>query len=384
MRVRPFEINVPEERLQWIRRRVADTAWPDIPVPADGNTADWSWGTNADALRELLDHWQHSYDWRHREALLNHPQHIVVDTEVDGDPYTIHAIHVIGKGPRPRPVILSHGWPGSFVEFMDVIDRLTDPAAFGGRKEDAMTVVIPSLPGFGFSSKPKRPIGPRTIARAFDQLMAELGYHHYVAQGGDWGAAVSGWLGYEGPGCCAIHINLAHGWTRPDAVPETDEELAEAKRFMETWQKESGYFWIQSTKPLTLSYAMADSPVGVAAWILEKFQRWSDIPDGNIWNTHTRDKILDNIMVYLVTNSFGTASWIYRGVLDEPVPAGTRIEKPVGFANYPGEISQPVRSMVEKSYNIQYWSDLPHGGHFAAMEQPDIFARDLQAFVRQL
>ena len=379
MAVRPFTIDIPQAKLDWIARRLDEAEWPD---PAEGEP--WAYGTSVAAMRDLVDYWRSSYDWRSREAAMNRFPQVLIDVEVDGVPYAVHMIHVIGKGANPRPVLLSHGWPGSFVEFLEIIDPLTDPGAHGGDPSDAMTVVIPSLIGYGFSSKPAKPIGPRTIARAFDQAMAALGYRDYVAQGGDWGSSVSGWLGYEGAGCSAVHLNFTFGWTNPAAQPETEEEIAAAQALGDIWRTESGYMVIQSTKPVTLSYAMADSPLGVAAWILEKFHRWSDLPDGDLWAAYSRDRILDNIMVYLVTGTFGTAAWLYRGVFDEPVPAGARVEKPVAVANFPGELARFPRSTVEKSYNVVRWTDQPRGGHFAAMEQPVLFVDEVRDFVRSL
>lgn len=380
MSVSPFTIAVGQEKLDWIGRRLREAHWP---VPAAGDP--WAYGTSLAEMRALVDYWLTHYGWRAREAELNRFPHFMGRVAVDDQPYDVHFIHVQGKGPNPKPVIITHGWPGSFVEFMETIGPLTDPASFGGDPADAVTVVVPSLIGYGFSSRPARPIGPRTIARAFDRLMREgLGYGDYVAQGGDWGSAVSGWLGYEGQGCSAIHLNFSFGWTNPDARPETPEEIAAAQNLQQIWRLEGGYMAIQSTKPVTLSYAMADSPLGVAAWILEKFRRWSDLPDGDLWSIHSRDRILDNIMVYLVTDSFGTASWLYRGVFDEPVPAGARVEKPTAIANFPGELGRFPRSTVEKSYNVVRWTELPKGGHFAAMEQPALFVDDLRGFLREL
>ena len=377
--VRPFVIDVPQSKLDWIAQRLDDAEWPD---PAEGDA--WAYGMDGAALRDLVHHWRTAYDWRAGEAAMNRFPHFLVDVEVDGRPYTVHLIHVVGKGPNPKPVLITHGWPGSFVEFLEAIDPLTDPAAHGGDANDAMTVVVPSLIGYGFSSKPHKPIGPRTIAKAFDQAMAALGYRDYVAQGGDWGSAVSGWLGYEGAGCSAVHLNFTFGWTRPDAQPETEEEIAAAHALVDRWRTEGGYMAIQSTRPVTLSYAMADSPLGVAAWILEKFQRWSQLPGGDLWAIYTRDRVLDKIMIYLVTGTFGTAAWLYRGVLDEQVPPGARVEKPVAIANFPGELSRFPRSTVEKSYNVVRWTELPRGGHFAAMEQPALFVDELREYVRSL
>jgi microsomal epoxide hydrolase len=375
--VKPFRIEIPQARLDRIAARLRDAVWPDIP------TGDpWAFGASAAELRALVDYWLQRYDWRAREAAMNRwPQ---FTAQIDG--YAVHFIHVRGSGDNPRPVLVTHGWPGSFVEFLKVIEPLTRPEQHGGNIEDAVSVVIPSLPGFGFSSKPVAPIGPRAMAKLFDKLMTEqLGYREYIAQGGDWGSSVSSWLGFEGVGCKAIHLNFVFGWNPPDVPPQTPEELAAFQQVQQVWQSEGGYIAIQGTKPLTLSYAMQDSPLGVAAWLLEKFRSWSALQNGDLWSVYTRDEILDNIMVYLVTETFGTASWIYRGVYDEPVPAHARIDKPTGIAHFPGEGIFLPRSQVEKSYrNIVRWTDLPAGGHFAAFEQPQLFADELRAYVRQL
>lgn len=379
MSVTPFTIAVPQQKLDWIARRLREANWPTQPA---GDP--WAYGASVAEMRALVDYWLTQYDWRAREAAMNRFPHFLAPVDVDGATYDIHFLHVPGKGPNPTPMLITHGWPGSFVEFLEVIEPLTDPARFGGDPADAVSVVIPSLIGYGFSSKPAAPIGPRTIARAFDTLMREeLGYSDYVAQGGDWGSAVSGWLGYEGQGCAAIHINFTFGWTNPEAVPETPEEQAAAQRFADIWRGESGYMVVQSTKPVSLDHAMADSPLGVAAWLVEKFHTWSQLTDGDLWSTYTRDRILDNIMVYLVTDTFGTASWLYRGVYDEPVPAGARVTKPVAVANFPGEPIRLPRSMVEKSYNVVRWTEPPKGGHFAAMEQPALFVEDVRGFLRE-
>lgn len=372
MTPRPFRIDIQEARLAQIRKRLADAQWPDIP---EGTP--WTYGCSAPELRALVDYWLTRYDWRAEESKLNRfPQFLA-----RVDDYDLHFIHVKGAGPNPKPILITHGWPGSFVEFMKVIEPLTNPPD----PADAFSVVVPSLPGFGFSSKPKKPIGPRAMARLFDRLMREtLGYPKYIAQGGDWGAAVSSWLGYEGEGCAAAHVNLLIAWTPSDLQPTTPEEIEAAQKLGALWQAEGGYIAIQGTKPLTLSYAMEDSPLGAAAWIFEKWKSWSQIEGDNIWSVYTRDEVLTNIMVYLVTRSFGTASWIYRGVYDEPVPAGAKVTKPVGVANFPGEGILLPRAHAEKKYNVVRWSNLAKGGHFAAMEQPSLFVDEVRAFARDV
>ena len=381
MSVRPFKVDIPQQKLDWISRRLRDAQWPtehDNPDP-------WAYGASIPEMRGLVDYWLNQYDWRAREEAMNRFPHFLASVELDGVPYDVHFIHAGGKGPNPKTAMIMHGWPGSFVEFLDCIERLADPAKFGGKAEEALNVVIPSLIGFAFSSKPRRPIGPRTMARVFDKMMREeLGYAAYIAQGGDWGSSVSGWLGYEGEGCVAVHLNFAHGWTNPSAVPETPEEIESMQKLGATWRVEGGYMYIQGTKPVSLDHAFADSPLGVAAWLVEKFRSWSQLENGDLWSVYTREQILDNIMVYLANNTFGTAAWIYRGVHDEPVPPGARVTRPVAFADFPGEGARFPRSWVEKSYNIVRWRQMPSGGHFAAMEQPEIFCRDLLAYAREV
>lgn len=376
MTIRPFVIHVPQVRLDHIHARLRSAEWPVVP---DG--AEWTYGTSVSVMRELVDYWLHDFDWRAQEARLNGLPNFIASI----DSQEIHFVHVPGKGPAPKPLLLSHGWPGSFVEFCKAVGPLTDPAAHGGDPADAFSVVIPSLPGFGFSAPPPRPVGPRTMARQLDRLMREkLGYDRYIAQGGDWGSAVSCWLGYEGAGCEAVHINFTFGWTNPLAKPETPAEVAAMEALTAYWRMESGYMAIQSTKPLTLDFAMSDSPLGSAAWIVEKFRTWSELADGNLWSVYSRDEILTNIMAYVATGHFGTAAWVYRGVLDEPVPPGGRVERPVGVSNFPGEGAQFPRSWVEKSCNVVRWTNPARGGHFAAMEQPLLFTEEVRAFARQL
>ncbi len=379
MSIEPFRIAVSQERLDWIGRRLRDAQWP---TPSAGDP--WAIGTSDAAMRELVDYWLTRYDWRVREARMNALPQFIAEVPGDGRDWRVHFIHVPGKGPAPKPVMMIHGWPGSFVEFMDVIGPLTDPAAHGGKAEDAVTLVIPSLLGYGFSSKPSAPVGPRTIARAFAAVMRELGHHNYIAQGGDWGSSVSGWLGYEAPACKAVHLNFTFGWSAADALPETDEENAAMARLADVWRTEGAYMAVQSTKPRSLAYAMMDSPLGVAAWIVEKFHGWSPLLPTNMWDAFSRDQVLDNIMIYLVTGTFDTASWLYRGVFDEPVPAGARVEKPTAIANFPGELAAYPRSLVEKSFNVVRWTEMPRGGHFAAMEAPADFVADIQAFARDV
>ncbi|MCP4982335.1 MAG: epoxide hydrolase 1, partial [Gammaproteobacteria bacterium] len=288
---KPFRIAIPDETLENIRDRVANYRWHYMPD--DGG---WDYGTNMDYLKELCTYWTEQFDWRKQEELLNKfPQFTV---KVDG--IDIHFIHEKGSGPSPTPLLISHGWPGSVAEFQHIIEPLAHPERFGGREEDAFDVIAPSLPGFGFSGRPSRPMGPREMANILDKLMVKnLGYESYIAQGGDWGGTITSWLGYEhAPACKAIHINVL-SMRHPDG-PQGLEEEAWSAQFDHDQIMQEGYRTIQATKPQTLSYAMNDSPVGVAAWIIEKFNSWSDTVGDDIESAHTKDELLTNIMIYLV------------------------------------------------------------------------------------
>ena len=378
--IRPFQIEVPVETLELIRRQVASYAWHEMPD--DGG---WAYGANLEYMKELCAYWLDEFDWRVQEAAINRFTHFIAP--VDG--IDLHFMHEKGSGPTPMPLIISHGWPGSIVEFLKIIEPLAHPERFGGSSEDAFDVIAPSLPGFGFSGRPPRPIGPRKIARLFDTLMTDvLEYPSYLAQGGDWGGAISSWLGFEhAPACRAIHINIFT--MRPPNGPQSREEKAWATQFKRDQLMEDGYRTQQATKPQTLSYAMMDSPVGVAAWIIEKFNSWSDTVGDNIESVYTKDELLTNIMVYLVTKTFNTASWIYYGRREEGgrvlSPDGQRVEVPTAAALFPAELlAWPPRSYAERVYNITRWTEMPRGGHFAALEQPTLLIDDIRAFARTL
>jgi len=378
--IRPFQIEVPDETLELIRSQVASYAWHEMPD--DGG---WAYGTNLEYMKELCAYWLDEFDWRAQETAINRFAHFIAP--VDG--IDLHFIHEKGSGPAPLPLIISHGWPGSIVEFLEIIEPLAHPERFGGTSEDAFDVIAPSLPGFGFSGRPPRPIGPREIARLFATLMTDvLEYPSYLAQGGDWGGAISSWLGFEhAPACRAIHINIFT--MRPPDDPQGREEEAWATQFKRDQLMEDGYRTQQATKPQTLSYAMMDSPVGVAAWIIEKFNSWSDTLGDNIESVHTKDLLLTNIMVYLVTRTFNTASWIYYGRREEGgrvlSPGGQRVEVPTAAALFPAELlAWPPRSYAERVYNITRWTEMPRGGHFAALEQPTLLIDDIRAFARTL
>ena len=376
----PFRVEVSDEVLDRIRARVAGYIWHEMPD--DGG---WAYGTNLDYMKELCAYWLDEFDWREQEARLNSfPQFTAPIQGMD-----IHFVHERGSGPAPMPLLISHGWPGSVSEFTHIIEPLAHPERYGGDECDAFDVIAPSLPGFGFSSRPPRPIGPRKMASVFAELMTEaLGYQGYLAQGGDWGGAISSWLGYEhAPACQAIHINILT--MRHADGPKGPEEQAWAARFEQEQELENGYRTQQATKPQTLSYAMNDSPVGVAAWIIEKFNSWSDTEGDDIESVHTKDELLTNIMIYLVTGTFNSASWIYYGRREEGGRLlgtdGKRVEVPTACALFPAELlAWPPRSYVERLYNVTQWTEMPRGGHFGAMEQPELFVEDVRAFARQL
>ena len=374
-----FVIDVPEDVIQKIYTRVKEYPWHEMPD--DGG---WSYGTNLDYMKDFCDYWINKFNWREQERKINKFHHYTSLV----DDINIHFIHEKGSGNGPIPLLISHGWPGSIVEFLHIIDPLAHPEKHNGNIDDSFDVIIPSLPGFGFSDRPSRPIGPRKMAKYLDLLMADtLGYSNYLAQGGDWGGAISSWLGFEHPACQAIHINILT-MRHPDG-PKGKEEKEWAKNFEIEQITENGYRTQQATKPQTLSYAMMDSPVGVAAWIIEKFNSWSDTVGDDIESVHSKDSLLTNIMIYLITKTFNTASWIYYGRTEEGgrvlSPEGKRVEVPTAAALFPAELlSWPPRSYVERIYNIKQWTEMPRGGHFAALEQPDLLIKDIRTFARSI
>lgn len=379
---RPFKVEIGQDTINAIMAKVAAYQFPDAPVGGPGG--DWAYGANLGVMQGIVAYWKDGYDWWAAQDGLNRfPQFKAKIGDLD-----IHFVHEKGSNSRPRPLILTHGWPGSYFEFLHIVEVLAHPERFGGEAENGFDVVVPSLPGYGFSSKLAKPIGPRTVARHFDALMTKaLGYQHYIAQGGDWGSSVSGWMGYDAPACAAVHLNM-YGWRSPGVGPETAEEKAYAAQSGALFDAEGAYFREQATKPLTLSYALTDSPVGAAAWIIEKFHGWSDTRAG-FEQVYTKDQLLTNVMIYLVTGTMGTATWLYRGLMEDPggdpVPPKSRIEKPVGIAAFPIDlIPFPPRSMVERSVNVKRWTDMPEGGHFAALEKPDLLVADICSFAKDI
>jgi len=287
----PFKIEVSDKTLDYIRTRVQEYPWDQIEMRDDGG---WLYGTNLDYLKEFCEYWVNEYDWRKHETKMNQLSHFT--TPVDG--INMHFIQEKGSGPSPMPLLINHGWPGTVIEFIDIIEPLAHPERFGGNIEDAFDVIAPSLPGFGFSGRPSRPMGPRKMAEILNSLMTDsLGYKNYMAQGGDWGSVVSNWRGYDhAPACSAIHVNCA-GMRHADGL-QTSEEVIWQETLERDQIIEDGYRTQQATKPQTLAYSMTDSPEGIAAWILEKFNTWSDTEGDNIESAHSKDTLLTNIMVY--------------------------------------------------------------------------------------
>jgi microsomal epoxide hydrolase len=336
-------------------------------------------------MKELVGYWRERYDWRAQEATLNRWRHFTVP--LDG--IDVHFIHEPGVGPAPLPLLLSHGWPGSIVEFERIIPMLTDPARFGGDPVDAFTVVAPSLPGYTLSFKPGQPrLGIVEIAELFATLMTDvLGYPRFAAQGGDWGAFITSVLGASHADKLAgIHVNLL-AVRRDHAMPPNPSE--EEKRYLEElayWMREeTGYMQIQGTKPQTLAYGLSDSPAGLAAWIVEKFRTWSDC-GGDVERRFSKDTLLTNVMLYWVTGAIGSSFWPYyaRAHSAWPISEKHPVKAPTAYASFPKEILHPPRAWAERVYNIQRWTEMPAGGHFAALEEPEVLAADIRAFFRPL
>ena len=377
----PFELRIPDEALADLRARLARVRFPDEPP-----LAAWSTGASVDYMRELVEYWRDRFDWRAQEARLNaFRQYMVPIAGID-----LHLICEEGKGPDPMPLLISHGWPGSVFEFLELIPMLTDPARHGGDPTDAFTVVAPSLPGYTLSFRPgQERFGVERIAEIYAHLMGDvLGYERYAVQGGDWGAFVASRLGYQfAERVIGIHLNLLAVRRDPSMVANPTEAERRFLAELEHWLKEEmGYQWIQGTRPTTLAFALTDSPVGLAAWIVEKFRAWSDCagtPDTAI----DRDTMLANITLYWATGAIGSSFWPYYARMHGPwpIPAGETVGVPTGYAEFPKEILHPPRSVAERTYtDIRRWSVMPKGGHFAALEQPQALANEIREFFRPL
>jgi len=379
--IEPMRVEVDDETLADLKERLARTRWPDqIPDTA------WDYGTELGYLRELCAYWRDKFDWRSREQELNQLSH--QRTVIDGQP--IHFVHARSRHEDALPILLSHGWPGSFVEFLKVIGPLTDPTAHGGRAEDAFHVVAPSLPGYGLSG-PTRERGwdPQRIAEAEIELMSRLGYARYGAQGGDWGAIITTQVGRLDPQHCAgIHLNMTIALppdpAKPDAgLSEKEKQwVAQANLFRAT---ETGYYQIQGTKPQTLAYGLNDSPAGLAGWIVEKFRTWSDC-GGDVESKFSKDELLTNITLYWVTQTINASTRLYYETMKSGRVGFTqgRVEVPTGCAIFPKEIYKTPRSWMEKAYAVSHWTEMPRGGHFAAMEEPGLLVEDVRKFFATL
>tara|TARA_A100001037_G_scaffold306189_1_gene349753 strand:- start:10150 stop:11289 length:1140 start_codon:yes stop_codon:yes gene_type:complete len=375
--IKPFSIHVADSDLQDLDQRLALARFPEKETPHD-----WSQGVPLEYMREVVDYWRDDYDWRRAESRINAFDQFTA--EIDG--LDIHFLHVRSEEPNALPLVLTHGWPGSIVEFLKVIEPLTNPAAHGGDSGDAFHVVCPALPGYGFSGKPAGTgWGVEKIASTWAVLMESLGYDRYVAQGGDWGSAVTTALGVADPKhCAAIHLNMVSAFPDPDTMDnltELEQGAIAALKHYQDW--DSGYSKQQSTRPQTLGYALVDSPVGQAAWILEKFWAWTDC-DGHPENVLSRDEMLDNIMLYWLTSSGASSARLYWESFGS-FGATKEITTPTGCSIFPKEIARCSRRWAEKRYtNIIHWNELDKGGHFAAFEQPELFVGEVRNCFRQV
>ncbi|HEY6980891.1 epoxide hydrolase family protein [Reyranella sp.] len=399
----PFKVDIPERALIDLDERLR--RWRPATAIADGGS--WSSGTDPEFLAALVDHWRHGYEWqRCQEAINRWPNYLV-----DIGRQRLHFIREPGTevegAPRPMPLVITHGWPGSIVEFLHVIDFLAHPERHDGDPLDAFDVIVPSLPGYGFSGPPVRedgstgPVGPRAIAALWHQLVHDkLNYRRpYGAQGGDWGAVVSSWLAFDHPlkeekddwksGVVGLHLNMMG--LRPGIDLKSAELSAAEKTWLETMRAglddKTAYQRIQATRPQTLGVALTDSPVGLAAWMAEKFRDWSDC-QGDLTSRFSMDLLLDNIMVYWLTGTAGSATWLYRGAAQQKprgLPPGRRVETPTGFAAFPADLAPaPPREWIERAYNLKRHTNMPKGGHFAALEEPGLLIEDIRAFFRPL
>ena len=374
----PFRVEVADEVIDDLRDRLARTRWPD-QIP--GTT--WEYGCDLTTLRTLCDYWQHDFDWRAAQARLNRWPHVI--TEVDG--IRVHAIHARSPHPNALPLCITHGWPGSVAEFLDVIDPLIDPPAYGGDAADAFHVVAPSIPGYGFSGPTTRTgIDIRTVAGVNVGLMGQLGYDRYGAQGGDWGAIATAHMGQLATEhLVGIHVNMPiprapagdpmHGVTR--------DEMAALATMAAFRDEGTGYQRIQGTKPQTLAYGLNDSPAGLAGWILEKFQAWSDC-HGDVLSHFTLDQLCTNLTIYWVTSTINSSTRLYFESLRTGGLAAIegRVDVPTGIAVFPAEMIRPPRAWCEEVYDLRQWTVMPSGGHFAAMEEPQLLIDDIRKFFR--
>jgi pimeloyl-ACP methyl ester carboxylesterase len=383
MRIRPFEAAVRQDLLDDLRRRLELSRWPDWPAAEP-----WSEGPDRAYLEELLARWRRGFDWRRQEARLNrYPQ---FRAEIRG--LGVHFIHERGRGPRPFPLVITHGWPGSVFEMLELIRRLTDPGAYGADARDSFDVVVPSLPGYGFSDPPREQgMDPAAVAALWHELMTEgLGYQRFGAQGGDWGATVATRLAMLRPESLAgIHLNYLPGSYNPwlDDGPILSPAEREYLARRDAWLEDEGaYAHIHRTKPLTAAYGLHDSPLGLAAWLVEKFRDWADC-GGDLSSRFDHDEILAMVTLYWVTGTIGSSMRLYREGSRNPLrlARGERVTVPMGMAVFPAETpASPPREWAERGYEVRRWEVMPRGGHFAAWEEPDLLAGEIRGFFRDL
>jgi pimeloyl-ACP methyl ester carboxylesterase len=373
--IMPFRLAVPEHELDDLWDRLRRTRWPD-PAPV----GDWSQGIPLPVVQSLCRYWLEDYDWRAREERINRIAQF--RTEIDG--LGIHFFHARSPHPEAMPLVLTHGWPGSFVEFLDVIGPLTDPTSHGGDAADAFHVVVPSLPGYGFSDKPTEVgWGVERIAAAWAVLMARLGYHRYGAQGGDWGSAVTTALAVaDAAHLAGIHLNLIVGRPEPGQTEFDEDEQAALGSMARYAEWESGYSQQQSTRPQTVGYGLNDSPVGQCAWVVEKFSAWSDCDEDPV-AAFGEDRLLDNVMLYWLPAAATSSARLYWESLRRFVGEDTVVQVPTGASIFPKEIIRSPRAWAARTYpNLQYWHEMAHGGHFAAFEEPAAFIDEVRSFFR--
>lgn len=373
--IKPFTVHIPQNDIDDLNSKLANSRWPD-----EINDSGWRYGASLSYMQELTQYWQHTFDWRKVEDEINQFPNFIA--EIDG--YKIHFLHIKGKAEKSIPLIITHGWPGSFLEMTKLIGLLISDADF------SFDLVIPSVIGFGFSDKPNEPgCNSAFIAELWHKLMIQLGYHQYGAQGGDIGSGISSWLSLKYPEhITGLHLNYISGSYKPylkQGEIQSEEVQDYQKAAMEWAGREAAYAYMHSSKPLTLAYGLNDSPVGLCAWIIEKFYGWSD-NKGHLENVFSKDELLANVTLYWLTRTIHSSIRIYHENSKHPMIFGEEdfIRVPVGFARFPKELPTPPRSYIEKGFNIQHWTEMPSGGHFAAMEQPALLAGDIIRFFKGL
>lgn len=385
----PFNIDIPSTRLDGIRERVHAFRWEAWSESADAG--DWRYGPPVAFMRKLCDYWVDHYDWRKHEHAMNSRQHFATKL----DDVDIHFTFEQGSGPHPTPLLIAHGWPYSFHSYDGLIDKLAHPERHSASPEEAFSVVVPSYPGYDFSGRSAQPMGPRAIAFLFDELMAKLGYDRYLVHGGDWGAHIASLLGLHRPerviGIHSTALALREAGAEQLSGQVPSDASAEERAFVAAeyaiWQSEGAYSQLQATKPAKLGYAMMDSPVGVAAWIIEAFHAWSDRRKRNFEELFTFDQLLTEVMLYLVTDAFPTSTWIYGAKRHEEMtlPPGRKVTVPTGLAAFPDPVfPMPPRAVAERSHNVVQYTEMTFGGHYPFYEAPDLLIDDLRRFQRHL